>query len=80
MGDNTLSNKLINRIIKSNNHKKWPKLKNAPSTLWFLMLLRSRKTSGETVSAAYIKEALAKSLAIFKPKRLGLSLQDLFLS
>jgi hypothetical protein len=32
-----------------------------------------RKTSGETINAAYIKKALAQSLVIFKPKRTGLS-------
>ncbi len=30
-----------------------------------------RKTGRETVNAAYIKKALATSLAIFKPKRSG---------
>jgi hypothetical protein len=31
---------------------------------------------GETVNAVYIKKALAKSLAIFKPKKPGLFFQD----
>jgi hypothetical protein len=37
------------------------------------------KTDGEIIHAAYIKKALAESLAIFKPKRPGFSSLDWFL-
>jgi hypothetical protein len=37
-------------------------------TSWFLLSLPFRKTDGEAVNAAYIKEDLARSLAILKPK------------
>jgi hypothetical protein len=42
--------------------------------------LPSRKASSKTANAAYIKKALAKSLAIFKPKSPRLLFQDWFLS
>ncbi len=38
------------------------------------------KTGGETINAAYIPEALTKSLLILKPKRPTLLFQDWFLS
>jgi hypothetical protein len=47
---------------------------------WLLSLLRSRKTGSKTINAVYIKKAQAKSLAILKPKRPRLPLQDWFLS
>jgi hypothetical protein len=40
----------------------------------------SRRASSKTANAAYIKKALAKSLAIFKPKSPRLFFQDWFLS
>ncbi len=48
---------------------KWPKWQNVLSASCFLLLPLFRKTSSESVNAAYIKKALANSLAIFKLMR-----------
>jgi hypothetical protein len=43
---------------------------------WSLLSPLFKKSSGKTVKAVYIKKAVDKSPAIFRPKRYGLSSQD----
>jgi hypothetical protein len=45
------------------------KIINGPLELRLLLLQLFENTDDETINAAYIKKALAQSLAIFKPKK-----------
>jgi hypothetical protein len=46
--------------------------------LWLLLLLTFINSVSEIINPAYMKKALAKSLAIYKPRRSRLSSQNLF--
>jgi hypothetical protein len=56
-----------------------PKIKTFKDALMSWLQATLPKTGGEIIHAAYIKKALAESLAFLKPKRPGFSSLDWFL-
>jgi hypothetical protein len=68
-GDQTLSICLINCIITAVKNQKKAKMNKRTASVVIAVAATGSKTGGKTIKAAYSKKALARSVAIFKPKK-----------